>query len=145
MQIKVTSCERHDGISNYKQPYCLFNSLLKLALTETSNLRITSSWDSPYKGPVVWKTFPCHDDVSTLSISIMTSWHGNAVSISDPVTGGFPSQRVSNAEFCSLCYDIVKQAVAVSVISHAMTFRLYHCTVFSCYDDVIKWKHFPHY
>ena len=61
---------KHPGILNNWQLECLLNRLSMLITTEKPMLHITGSlWgestrilvDSPHKGPVLWKTFPCHD------------------------------------------------------------------------------------
>ena len=62
-------CHSHQchGISNHWN--CLFNSLFRL----TANVKKAPNYwpfvrgihrwpvDSPYRGPVIWKAFPCHD------------------------------------------------------------------------------------
>ena len=68
LQIKVTSQE-HYGISNHRQHDCLFNCLFRLALKKCQSphywpfVRGIHQWlvDSPHKGPVTWKAFPCRD------------------------------------------------------------------------------------
>ena len=66
--ITATSHENH-SISDHQQFHSLFNSLFRLTI-KTSELCITGPlwgesihrwWmDSPHKGPVKWKAFPCH-------------------------------------------------------------------------------------
>ena len=62
-----------DGVSNHRQLDCLLKTLFKLT-TKKQIIRITGPlWgestlqrvDSPHKGPVMRKTFPCHDVIMT--------------------------------------------------------------------------------
>ena len=59
--ITVRSQEHH-GVSDHWQFDCLFNTPFRLTKKTTAKLCITgSSVDSPHKGPVMQKVFPCHD------------------------------------------------------------------------------------
>ena len=87
--------------------------------------------DSPHKGPVMWKHFPCHDIIMYITLRLCHNEH-NGISThrhldcllnrlfrhrskkpsklhvtgfcdgNSPVTGEFPAQRASNAENVSI-------------------------------------------
>ena len=55
-----------DGVSNHRRFHCLLNRLFRRRSNKTSKLRVTGlceGWpvDSPHKGPVTSKMFPCDD------------------------------------------------------------------------------------
>ena len=57
--------QRQHGVSDHLQLECLYNRF-RLTIKETSKLLITGPFegyslvDSPHKGSVTWKMFPCH-------------------------------------------------------------------------------------
>ena len=64
-------CESH-GISNHRPLNRLFNGLFRLTKERTSMLHITGPrWplDSPHKGPVMWKVFPCRDVIMDIVLT----------------------------------------------------------------------------
>ena len=92
-------------------------------LMRTRQLFYTDGWDNTTE---TYKT-------------MMKSWHGNCFKLlalcegNPPVTGGFPSQRVSNAEFwCFLCCqsEFVDQVVGFLMIWAVMTSLWCHCNDF---------------
>ena len=102
--------------------------------------------------------------VTIVSIKMIT-WHGNVFQVTGPwwgeppITVVFPSQRASNAEFW--CFLWCTNGLTNSGV--ASDSRYYHNAYMTwlwwnqhgCgndhddarrrHDDVIKWKHFPHY
>ena len=70
----------HDGILNNWHLNCLLNRLFRHRSKKTSKLHVTGlceanppvTVDSPHKGPVTWKIFPC-DDVFMISVRIYIS------------------------------------------------------------------------
>ena len=110
------------GASETTSPTCLFNSFCTITTTKTSRIRITGlcegnhRWtvDSPHNGPVIRRAITCHNTIvwSTFtqhmtepeSTSCSTKKRKNSASLAlcegnPPVTGGFPSQRASNANY----------------------------------------------
>ena len=83
LELSITAMphERH-GPSNHRWIKCLYNSLLRLRSKKISKPQLlvlyegTHHWpaDSPRKGPVTLKAFPCHDFFMNMRI-MMTSWN----------------------------------------------------------------------
>ena len=74
----------------------LFNGLFSLTQSKRQTFALLSlcDWihqspvDSPYKGPVVWKAFPCHDDImiwSNVRFPIWITTKGKFTKLSSPV------------------------------------------------------------
>ena len=71
--ITVTS-NKCQAIPVYVPIGCVFSSLFRLSSKEISKLCITGFlWtvDSHYKGPVMWKTFQCHDVIMLMYITFV--------------------------------------------------------------------------
>ena len=72
VMITMLSCERH-GVSCLRQLDCIFNNLLRVTTKEkhrissiTDHLLLeesTSDSESPHKGPVMRRAFPCHEKI----------------------------------------------------------------------------------
>ena len=64
------------GVSNHLQLNCLFKSLICLQQRKCQNSAslVLCEWkpivDSPHKGPVIQKVFPCHD----MMIKLFSQW-----------------------------------------------------------------------
>ena len=66
----------HDGVSNHRRLDCLLHRLFKPRSKKTSKLCVIGLCDgnSPHKGPVTRKMFPCHDVI--IRAITTTVWNG---------------------------------------------------------------------
>ena len=99
LSITATPHEHH-GASNHRWIKCLYNSLLRLISKKTLKPPLLvfyegiHHWpvDSPRRGPVTLKAFPCHDFFMNPKI-MMTSSNGNIFCVTGPLCGEFTGPR----------------------------------------------------
>ena len=126
----------HHVVSNHLHIHCLFNSNETIKAPHCCLFMIRlHGWpvDSPYKGPVMQKMFPCRDAIIVcidfVSVLWNTYWRQNC-SLSNPIASTEVNNSAVRKCFQFICWDLVHNQFRISsLIALILPLFSYHTLI----------------